>query len=120
MAKILTVDDSGSMRAMVAHTLTEMGHEVKEAENGQLGLDAALATQFDLVISDVNMPVMDGITFVTNLRQQPNYRFTPILMLTTESGQDKKGAGKQAGATGWVVKPFNPQKLSGLVNKVLK
>lgn len=120
MAKVLTVDDSGSMRAMVAHTLTEMGHEVKEAENGQLGLDAALATQFDLVISDVNMPVMDGITFVTNLRQQPNYRFTPILMLTTESGQDKKGAGKQAGATGWVVKPFNPQKLSALVNKVLK
>ena len=120
MAKVLTVDDSGSMRAMIAHTLTEMGHEVKEAENGQLGLDAALATQFDLVISDVNMPVMDGITFVTNLRQQPNYRFTPILMLTTESGQDKKGAGKQAGATGWVVKPFNPQKLSALVNKVLK
>lgn len=120
MAKVLTVDDSGSMRAMVAHTLIEMGHEVEEAENGQVGLDAALATQFDLVISDVNMPVMDGITFVINLRQQANYRFTPILMLTTESGQDKKGAGKQAGATGWVVKPFNPQKLSALVNKVLK
>lgn len=120
MAKILTVDDSASMRAMVSFTLSKQGHSVTEAENGQLGLDKAKAEQFDLVISDVNMPVMDGITFIGNLRKEPNYRFTPILLLTTESGQDKKMEGKQAGATGWIVKPFDPDKLLAVVDKVLK
>ncbi|WP_100641848.1 response regulator [Alteromonas facilis] len=120
MAKILTVDDSASMRAMVTFTLSEQGHEVAEAENGQVGLEVAKSQQFDLVISDVNMPIMDGIQLITLLRQEPAYKFTPILMLTTESGQDKKMEGKQAGATGWVVKPFDPQKLVAVVNKVLK
>ncbi|WP_100658413.1 response regulator [Alteromonas flava] len=120
MAKILTVDDSASMRAMVTFTLSEQGHEVAEAENGQIGLEVAKSQQFDLVISDVNMPIMDGIELITRLRQEPAYKFTPILMLTTESGQDKKMEGKQAGATGWVVKPFDPQKLVAVVNKVLK
>lgn len=120
MAKILTVDDSASMRAMVTFTLSEQGHEVAEAENGQVGLEVAKSQQFDLVISDVNMPIMDGIELITHLRQEPAYKFTPILMLTTESGQDKKMEGKQAGATGWVVKPFDPQKLVAVVNKVLK
>lgn len=120
MAKILTVDDSASMRAMVTFTLSEQGHDVAEAENGQEGLDKAKADVYDLVISDVNMPVMDGITFISHLRQEADYRFTPILMLTTESGQDKKMEGKKAGATGWIVKPFDPQKLVAVVNKVLK
>lgn len=120
MANILTVDDSGSMRAMVAHALSEAGHTVEEAENGQEGLDKAKSAAFDLVISDVNMPVMDGLTFIKHLRQEANYRFTPILMLTTESGQDKKIEGKQAGATGWIVKPFEPSKLIATVNKVLR
>ncbi|WP_026375381.1 response regulator [Aestuariibacter salexigens] len=120
MAKILTVDDSASMRAMVTFTLSEQGHEVAEAENGQEGLNTARQQQFDLVISDVNMPVMNGIEFISTLRKDEGYRFTPILMLTTESGQDLKMQGKQAGATGWIVKPFDPQKLVAVVNKVLK
>lgn len=120
MAKILTVDDSASMRAMVTFTLSEQGHTVAEAENGQQGLEQARTDTYDLVISDVNMPIMDGITFITHLRQEANYRFTPILMLTTESGMDKKMEGKKAGATGWIVKPFDPQKLVDVVNKVLR
>lgn len=120
MSKILTVDDSASMRAMLAYTLAQQGHDVTEAENGQDGLDKANNQQFDLVISDVNMPVMDGIEFITQLRKVDSYRFTPILMLTTESGMDKKQQGKQAGATGWIVKPFDPAKLSVVVQKVLR
>lgn len=120
MSKILTVDDSASMRAMLSYTLTQQGHEVTEAENGQDGLDKANSDQFDLVISDVNMPVMDGIEFITQLRKVDSYRFTPILMLTTESGMDKKQQGKQAGATGWIVKPFDPVKLTAVVQKVLR
>lgn len=120
MKKILTVDDSASMRAMVAFTLKAQGFDVTEAVNGQEGLDKAKAGTFDLVISDVNMPVMDGIEFIGLLRKEESYRFTPILMLTTESGMDKKQEGKSAGATGWIVKPFDPQKLVAVVNKVLK
>jgi two-component system chemotaxis response regulator CheY len=119
MAKILTVDDSASMRAMVTFTLNAQGHEVSEAENGELGLEIARKENFDLVISDINMPVMDGITFITHLRKEAAYRFTPILMLTTESAKDKKVEGKKAGATGWIVKPFDPAKLIAVVNKVL-
>ncbi len=119
MAKILAVDDSASMRQMVAFTLKGAGHTVVEACDGQQGLDQAQRGQFDLVLSDVNMPIMDGITFVKNLRTLPNYKFTPILMLTTESAGDKKMAGKQAGATGWIVKPFNPDQLLKTIAKVL-
>jgi len=97
MAKILTVDDSASMRAMVSFTLSEQGHEVVMAENGQLGLDAARLDDFSLVISDVNMPVMDGITFITELRREPNYSATPNLMLTTEFSTDMKMAAKKNG-----------------------
>ncbi|MCC2616037.1 response regulator [Aestuariibacter halophilus] len=120
MGKILTVDDSVSMRSMVSFTLREQGHEVDEAENGQEGLDKASADHYDLVISDVNMPVMDGIELIKRLRANEKYRFTPILMLTTESGLDKKQEGKAAGATGWIVKPFDPAKLTAVVSKVLK
>lgn len=120
MKKILTVDDSASMRAMVVFTLRGEGYEVVEAVNGKEGLDAANADLFDLIISDVNMPIMNGIEFVSNVRKEEKYRFTPILMLTTESGTDLKLQGKSAGATGWIVKPFDPQKLIAVVKKVLR
>ncbi len=119
MAKILAVDDSASMRQMVAFTLKGAGHDVVEASDGDEALAAAQKSTFDLVLSDVNMPRMDGITLVTKLRQLSNYKFTPILMLTTESSTDKKGAGKAAGATGWIVKPFNPEQLLATIKKVL-
>jgi len=119
MATILAVDDSASMRQMVAFTLKQAGYDVVEAEDGQKALNAAKGKAFNLVISDVNMPVMDGIQLIKELRTLPNYKFTPILMLTTESGADKKMAGKQAGATGWIVKPFNPDQLLSTVKRVL-
>lgn len=119
MAKILAVDDSASMRQMLAFTLQHAGHEVQEADNGKTALDAAQSGTVDLVISDVNMPVMDGITLVKSLRGLPAFRFTPILLLTTESSPEKKSEGKAAGATGWIVKPFNPDQLLATVQRVL-
>ena len=119
MARILAVDDSASMRQMVSFTLKAAGHEVVEASDGQQALDKAKVTQVDLVLSDVNMPVMDGLTLVKELRALASYKFTPILMLTTESTGDKKMEGKKAGATGWLVKPFNPDQLLATIKKVL-
>ncbi len=116
---ILAVDDSTSMRQMVAFTLKSAGFEVVEAADGQQALDIAKTRSFDLVLSDVNMPVMDGIALIGNLRQLPSYKFIPILMLTTEAGTDKKIEGKTAGATGWIVKPFNPEQLLKTVKRVL-
>ncbi len=118
MTKILAVDDSASMRQMVVFTLKSDGYEVVEAVDGQQALDIAKNASFDLVLSDVNMPVMDGIELVRELRQIEAYKYTPILMLTTETSGDKKMAGKRAGATGWVVKPFNPDKLLATIKKV--
>lgn len=119
MANILAVDDSASMRQMVAFTLTNAGHQVVSAADGKDALEKAGSERFDLVLTDVNMPLMDGITLTKELRALPPYRFTPILMLTTESGADRKLEGKAAGATGWIVKPFNPDQLIAVVNKVL-
>ncbi|MFC5436769.1 response regulator [Rhodanobacter umsongensis] len=119
MAKILAVDDSASMRGMVAFTLRGAGHEVTEAENGQLALDAARGGAFELVLADVNMPVMDGIAMVRQLRAMDAYKGVPILMLTTESHTEKKMEGKAAGATGWLVKPFDPEQLLATVKRVL-
>lgn len=119
MAKILAVDDSASMRQMVAFTLKGAGHTVTDAADGQQALNIAKTDRFDLVLTDVNMPIMDGITLTKQLRALPNYRFTPILVLTTEAGADKKGEGRAAGATGWLVKPFNPDQLLATVKKVL-
>lgn len=120
MAKILVVDDSTSMRQMVSFTLKGDGHEISEAADGQKALDLAKkGGAVDLVLTDVNMPVMDGITLVKELRKLGPYRFTPILMLTTESGAQKKSEGKAAGATGWIVKPFSPEQLVATVKKVL-
>ncbi len=119
MAKILAVDDSASLRQMVAFTLKEAGHEVVEAADGVEALDLARTAAADLVISDVNMPRMDGISLVRELRGLPDYKFTPILLLTTESSDDKKQEGKAAGATGWLVKPFDPEALLTTIKRVL-
>ncbi|WP_455216755.1 response regulator [Kaarinaea lacus] len=119
MAKILAVDDSASMRQMVAFTLKGAGFDVTEAADGEEALGKAKGEKFDLVISDVNMPKMDGITLIRELRALPAFKFTPILMLTTESTADKKSEGKSAGATGWIVKPFNPDQLLNTIKKVL-
>lgn len=119
MAKILAVDDSASMRQMVSFTLKGAGHDVLEACDGVEALNLANQQGVDLVLSDVNMPNMDGIELCRNLRQLPSYKFTPILMLTTESAGDKKLEGKSAGATGWIVKPFNPEQLLSTIKKVL-
>jgi two-component system chemotaxis response regulator CheY len=116
---ILTVDDSASMREMVRATLTSAGYQVVEAVDGQEALDYARENPCDLVISDVNMPRMDGITLVHELRSLPHYRLTPLLLLTTESSQEKKLEGKRAGATGWIVKPFNPDQLLATMARVL-
>lgn len=120
MKKILAVDDSASMRQMVSFTLKKAGFNVTEAVDGEDALGKAKGQSFDLVISDVNMPRMDGITLIKNLRGLSEYKFTPMLMLTTESGLDKKTEGKAAGATGWIVKPFNPDQLLSVINKVLR
>ncbi len=119
MANILAVDDSASMRQMVAFTLKGAGHGVVEAADGQEALRIARTRKFDLVLSDVNMPNMDGITLTREIRALPQYKFTPILVLTTEAGMDRKQEGRAAGATGWIVKPFNPDQLLATVKKVL-
>lgn len=119
MAKrALTVDDSKTMRDMVSYTLKNIGFEVLEAEDGQAALNVLNGQKVDVIITDLNMPVMDGITLIRNLRMKPEYKFTPILMLTTESDATKKDEGKNAGATGWIVKPFNPEKLVQVVQRV--
>lgn len=119
MAKrILTVDDSKTMRDMVAFTLKSAGFEVVEAEDGVCALALLAQTSVDLVITDINMPKMDGVTLVKELRGRPAHKSTPILILTTEGGDDKKAQGRAAGATGWIVKPFAPDKLLQVVNKV--
>lgn len=119
MRTILAVDDSPSIRQMVAFTLKGAGYEVFEANDGQDGLDKARARQADLVLTDQNMPRMDGITLTRNLRNNPKFKTTPILILTTESSDQMKQAGRTAGATGWLVKPFDPPKLLEVVKKVI-
>mgnify|MGYP000455462560 CR=1 FL=1 len=119
MSKILVVDDSNSIRDMVCFTLKSAGYDTVEAIDGQDGLSKAKTNSVDLVISDVNMPNMDGIDLCGELRKLATYKFTPILMLTTESSVDMKMRGKSAGATGWLVKPFNPDKLLATIKRVL-
>lgn len=120
MAKtILSVDDSSSIRQMVAFTLKGAGYEVIEAVDGQEALEKAKAKTVDMVLTDQNMPRMDGLTLIKNLRGMPSYKSVPILMLTTESGDAMKAQGKAAGATGWLVKPFDPTKLLEVTKKVI-
>jgi two-component system, chemotaxis family, chemotaxis protein CheY len=120
MARILAVDDSPSMRKMVALTLTGAGHSVAQASDGSEALAAARQEVFDVVVTDVNMPNMDGITLVQELRNLAAYKFVPLLILTTEATAERKNQGKVAGATGWLVKPFNPERLLATIAKVLR
>lgn len=119
MAKrVITVDDSRTMREMVSFTLKGAGYEVLEAEDGKDAIAKLASQTVDVVITDLNMPNMNGIELIRALRADARFKFTPILMLTTESDDSKKGEGKAAGATGWLVKPFNPEKLIQTVQKV--
>lgn len=117
---VLVVDDSTSMRQMVAFTMKEAGFDVVEGTNGADALSRVQGKTLHLVITDLNMPVMDGMSLIRQLRAKPEYKFTPILMLTTESQDAKKQEGKAAGATGWIVKPFNPEQLLQVVAKVVR
>lgn len=117
---VLVVDDSPTMRQMVTFTLTNAGFTVVEACDGRQAVSKLTnGTKPDLVVTDLNMPVMDGITLIQEIRKMPALKFTPILMLTTESADDKKKAGQAAGATGWIVKPFNPDQMLKVIQKVL-
>ncbi len=120
MTKILSADDSTSIRQMVEFTLKGAGFEIEQAEDGKKALEMALSGDYDLVLSDINMPHMDGIALVTELRKTEKYKYTPILLLTTESAKEMKVKGKEAGATGWIVKPFNPAQLIETVTRVLR
>lgn len=116
---MLLVDDSASMREMVSFTLKGAGYDVFKATDGVEALDFAKDNDVDLVITDINMPNMDGFTLIKELRKLPSYKFTPILTLTTEDSSEKKQLGKVAGATGWIVKPFDPDNLLQTVKRVL-
>ena len=116
----LIVDDSPTMRQMVSFTLMNAGFTVIEAADGKEAVTKVVGGQkLDIVVTDLNMPEMDGITLIKELRRLSTFKFTPILMLTTESALEKKQAGKEAGATGWIVKPFNPEVLLKTIAKVL-
>ncbi len=116
---VLAVDDSASIRQMVSFTLKSAGYGVVEAADGLAGLKAAQSAVFNLVLTDQNMPNMDGLTLIKSLRALPAYRKVPILMLTTESSATIKSQGRAAGATGWLVKPFDPAQLLEVVAKVI-
>jgi two-component system chemotaxis response regulator CheY len=116
---ILAVDDSAPMRQMVRYTLEGAGYRVVQASDGVEALEFARTSGVDLVLTDINMPRMDGIRLVRELRALQAYKFIPVLVLTTESGEDMKQRGREAGATGWIVKPFNPEQLLHTIARVL-
>ena len=116
---ILAIDDSATMRALLQATLAQAGYDVTVAPDGEAGFDMAATAPYDLVLTDQNMPKMDGLTLVKSLRGLAQYKSAPILMLTTEAGDDMKAKGKAAGATGWLVKPFDPKVLLEVVKKVI-
>jgi len=120
MQSILAVDDSASMRKMVSFTLTGAGFHVVEAVDGQDALEKAQTHAIDLVLTDQNMPRLDGLGLTRRLREHPKFRNTPILILTTESSDLMKQAGRSAGATGWLVKPFDPGRLIEVIQKVIR
>jgi two-component system chemotaxis response regulator CheY len=120
MAKnILVVDDSASIRQVVSITLKGAGYDVIEASDGRDALTKMDGSRLHLIISDVNMPNMDGISFVKEVKSRPEYKFTPVIMLTTESADSKKAEGQAAGAKAWVVKPFQPQQMLAAVSKLI-
>jgi two-component system chemotaxis response regulator CheY len=120
MARILAVDDSPSIRQMVSAALTGGGHSVEQAGDGREALEAARREVFDVVITDINMPNMDGITLVKELRGLGTYNVVPLLILTTDGTADCKTRGRKAGATGWLMKPFSPDRLLEVIAKVLR
>jgi two-component system chemotaxis response regulator CheY len=117
--KVLVVDDSAAIRQSVSYVLTQNGYEVSEAKDGldAMGVLGGMA-EVDLIITDVNMPNMDGIAFTRKVREDARFKFTPVVVLTTESQGSKMNEGKEAGATGWIVKPFSEDKLLAVVKKV--
>jgi len=120
MAKtILIVDDSTTLRQVVSIALKGAGYDVLEASDGKDALAKLTGQKVHLIISDVNMPNMDGITFVSEVKKLPAYKFTPVIMLTTEAGEDKKAAGQAAGAKAWVIKPFKPEQMLNAVSKLI-
>jgi len=119
MKTIMTVDDSASIRMMVSFTLGELDVEIIEAVNANDALAKLEKSPVDMLITDVNMPGLDGISLVRKVRENPSYRFIPIIILTTESEAERKLEGKSAGATGWIVKPFRPEDLISVVRKVM-
>ena len=120
MQSILAVDDSPSMRKMVSFTLAGAGYHVIEAVDGQDAYEKAQNHAIDLVLADQNMPNLDGIGLTRKLREHPKFTTTPILILTTESSDEMKQAGRSAGATGWLVKPFDPNRLIEVIRKVIR
>jgi len=120
MANILAVEDAATMRQVVNFTLTDAGHTVAEAANADEALAQVAKAKFDLIICDINMPGRNGLELVKMLRAMPAFRFVPILMLTTEQKEEVRAEGRAAGATGWIVKPFDPTVLLDIVKKVTK
>jgi two-component system, chemotaxis family, chemotaxis protein CheY len=116
---IMTVDDSHSVRQMVNFTLKNAGYDILEAADGSEALSKLNGTRVHMIITDLNMPNLDGLGLIRSVRGRAEYRFIPIIMLTTESQAEKKQEGKAAGATGWIVKPFKPEQLLAVVKKVL-
>lgn len=119
MAKILSVDDSQVMRDLVESVLKENGHDVVTANDGAEGLAACRSEKFDLILSDINMPVMNGMSMVSKIRHLDDYQHVPIIMLTTEGSDFKKDKAKKMGASGWLQKPFDPERLMKAVNKLV-
>ena len=117
---ILIVDDSASMRQLVSFSLQDAGYDVIAAVDGKDALSKINGSKIDMVVTDLNMPNVDGIELIKQLRGNPSFKFTPIVMLTTESQETKKQEGKSAGASGWIVKPFQPEKLLEVVKKFVK
>lgn len=116
---IMTVDDSASIRQMVSFTLREVGYEVLEAVDGQDALQKLIEKSVHLIITDLNMPIMDGITLIKNIRNSATHQYVPIVILTTESQNGRKEEGKQAGATGWIVKPFKQDQLLAVIKRII-
>jgi two-component system, chemotaxis family, chemotaxis protein CheY len=116
---ILSVDDSASIRQLITFTLQKEGYAVVEAVDGRDALGKVKASAVDMVLTDLNMPNMDGIELIRELRSKPEFKFIPIVMLTTESATGKKEAGRNAGATGWIVKPFKPEQLIAVIKRLL-